>query len=149
MEDLKLLCLEELIEAALRDHLVDACEMLPGAYDGAAGRVLIVQGSLRVELCPTRAHAFLRGVIRGMSRHRHLAAQIGRPRLRPALARPEVPAGVTRGEDVPDGAEMLDSFRRHLLSKWWSRYESAGCPLSRSERGLIHWIQYNTAATVN
>ena len=51
--------------------------------------------------------------------------------------------------EIPDGPELLDSFRRHLLTKWWNRYEQAGCPFGRNNEGLTLWIQHNTATTAN
>lgn len=139
MDDLKHLYLDDLIQAALSERLIDACE-LRGEH------VLIVQGTMRVMLSPARAHAFLRGVIQGMSRTRFHPAYVeqtyGRRTVMP-------PPPARRSEEVPDGNEMLGAFRKHMLSKWWQRYETAGCPFARTTRGLTLWVQYNTSTTTS
>lgn len=138
MDDLKQQYLEELIATALRERLIDACETRDE-------HVVIVQGTMRVVLNHVRAHAFLRGVIKGMSKYRFhptfVEQAYGRktPQLAPA----------TRKEDVPDGKEMLDAFRQHLLAKWSTRYEAAGSPFGRDNRGLMLWVQHNTCTTQN
>lgn len=138
MDDLKQLFLEDLIETALRERLIDACE-------SRDHQVVIVQGTMRVVLNPVRAHAFLRGVIQGMSRTRfhptYVEQAYGRrvARLAPA----------TEKADVPAGREMVDSFRKHLLGKWTERYAQAGAPLGEGARSLMLWVQHNTSTTAN
>lgn len=121
--------LDELIDRVTRERLVDDCIR-------RENHIVIIQGTTRFVLDPGRAHAFLRGVLKGMSpeyrRQSGTASPIG---------------------DLPDAAEgqsgLFDTFRRHLIKKWWGRYAAAGRPCGRSVRGLMLWIRYNTETTVN
>lgn len=137
MKDLKHLFLNELIETAIRERLIDSCER-------RAGNVVIVQGATRLELTPVRAHAYLRGVIQSMSRWRLPASQ-----RKATAAREGRLAPARHAEDVPDGKLLLDGFQQHLLGTWLRRYEAAGQPFSAAPTGLTLWVQYNTATTVN
>lgn len=128
--------LGDLIDRVLRERLVDEC-ILEKEY------VVIVQGSTRFVLDHHRAHAFLRGVVRGMSQTFRWKASAGDDKSE---------SGVMGRDPVADRGEesgLFDSFRRHLVRKWWSRYEEAGCPLGRSVSGLMAWIRYDTRVTTN
>ena len=135
MDDLKQCSLSELIDRVIRERLIDACER-------QEDHIVIVQGPMRFVLNPIRAHAFLRGVIKGMSpqyrRHAWLEDDeiVGSAELH----------GLETG--VPSGG-LLDSFRRHLLKKWWVRYGEAGSPFGHSSIGLMIWVRHNTSITVN
>ena len=137
MDTNRLQHLEELIDTALRDHLIDACER-------EDEQVVIIQGSLRFVLSPARAFAFLRGVVQGMG-HWHSRA----PSLHRVADPPAAPASGPVHEDVPDGKELVEAFRKYLLHRWQQRYEAAGSPLSASVDGLTLWIRYGTGTTAN
>ncbi len=132
MKELEALSLEELIDRVTEERLIDDCIR-------GDDHVIIVQGSTRFVLDPGRAHTFLRGVIKGMSaEYRRRVA--GRDQTCD-----EADHRVRAGEK----AGPFDTFRRHLVKKWWGRYEAAGKPCGRSIRGLMVWIRYNTATTAN
>lgn len=132
MKELEALSLGALIERVTEERLIDDCIRCDD-------HVIIVQGSTRFVLDPGRAHTFLRGVIKGMSaEYRHRAA--GRDQMRD-----EADHIVRANERVG----LFDTFRRHLVKKWWGRYEEAGKPCGRSIRGLMVWIRYNTETTAN
>lgn len=137
MDDLKQCSLDELIDVVIQERLVDSCEL----YDD---HVIVVQGSMRFVLNPVRAHAFLRGVIKGMSvrYRRRWACNTEEPEEAEAepmeLLKPELPQ-----------SGLIDSFRRHLLKKWWSRYEEAKSPFGPSSTGLMLWVRHNTNTTTN
>lgn len=137
MDDLKQCSLDELIDVVIREKLIDSCECNDD-------HVVIVQGAMRFVLNPVRAHAFLRGVIKGMSvryRRRSACNTGGTSSDHPkhmALLNPELPQ-----------SGLIDSFRRHLLKKWWSRYEEAQCPFGPSSTGLMLWVRHNTGTTSN
>lgn len=136
MDNLKKCSLDELIRRVLKERLIDACERKDD-------RVVIVQGATRFVLNPSRAHAFLRGVIKGMS------IRQWRDRTqddRDATPQEKIESALSRS-DVPP--EIMKSFREHLLTKWWSRYEKAGCPFGRTDPGLKLWVQHNTSTTAN
>lgn len=143
MDHLHQASLNELMERVVHERLVDAC-VQEGAY------VVITQGAARFILSPSRAHAFLRGVIKGMSaRHRS-----GRPFAWIAGDRageqnepiaPNEP--IARGGTPSSG--LVDSFRRHLLKKWSTRYQQAGCPFGASRSGLGMWVNYGTFTTAS
>ncbi len=128
--------LNDLIDRVLSERLVDEC-ILEEEY------VVIVQGSTRFVLDHQRAHAFLRGVVRGMSSAFRTNASSAEHGLR-FDGRDRNPVA-EKGEE----SGLFDSFRRHLVKKWWSRYENVGCPFGRSVSGLLVWIRYDTGATVN
>jgi len=136
MDNLKQCSLDELIHRVIQERLIDACER---KHD----HVVIVQGSTRFVLNPIRAHAFLRGVIKGMSigqrQDRTFEEKVVAPRheVERALSRSKLPQ------------EIMKSFREHLLKKWWSRYEKAGCPFGRTNSGLMLWVQHSTSTTAN
>lgn len=137
MDDLKQCSLDELIDLVIQERLIDSCELNDD-------HVLIVQGATRFVLNPVRAHAFLRGVIKGMSvrYRRRWACNAVQPQTAEAkqmgFLRPELPQ-----------SDLIDSFRAHLLKKWWSRYKEANCPLGRSSTGLMLWVRHNTNTTSN
>lgn len=137
MDDLKQCSLDELIDRVIQERLIDSCECNDD-------HVVIVQGAMRFVLNPIRAHAFLRGVIKGMSvrYRRRWACDMDEPQIEERkhmeLLRPEVPQ-----------SGLIDSFRRHLLKKWWARYEEAHCPFGPSNTGLMLWIRHNTNTTSN
>ena len=137
MEDLRHDGLQALIDRALKERLVDACVTREDT-------VVIVQGSMRIELTPVRAHAFLRGVIEGMSRVRarqgHLTSQADAS---------GASAEDVAEPDVPERYQTVDAFRHYLLNKWWTRYEEAGCPFGRDRQSLMLWIRYGSATTSN
>jgi|GEM_PF-4656578 len=122
--------LDELIGRVIEERLVDNCFR-------RTDHVVIVQGTTRFVLDPRRAHAFLRGILKGMSTEYRRA-------MGPASSSQHPWEG---GEDEQGG--LFDTFRRHLVKKWWGRYVVAGCPCGQSIRGLMIWIRYNTQATVN
>lgn len=137
MDDLKQCSLDELIETVIQESLIDSCECTDE-------QVIIVQGAMRFVLNPIRAHAFLRGVIKGMS---------ARYRRRWTC---DVDSPPSNGEETMDSlrrelpqTDLIDSFRRHLLAKWWSRYEAAHCPFGRSSTALMLWVRHNTSTTTN
>lgn len=134
MDDLKQYSLDELIERVTRESLIDSCER-KDEY------VIIVQGSTRFVLNPVRAHAFLRGVIKGMSVHyRGRWAYVQGD----SFARDEL-----RTPREERSSDLIGSFRRHLLKKWWERYEEANCPFGRSSTALMLWVRHNTNTTTN
>jgi hypothetical protein len=130
MDELKLYSLDQLIMRALREKLIDAIE-------SRGDDVVIIQGSMRFVLNPLRAHAFLRGVIRGMSSEYRVRAGLGKVE--------SDGISVSTAMDAGD----LDSFRRQLLKKWWNRYDEAGSPFGRSTAGLKAWVKHGTCTTVN
>ena len=138
MDDLKECSLDELIERVIEERLIDSCEQ-------NGDHVIIVQGAMRFVLNPIRAHAFLRGVIRGMS-------GVARPR---GMLRTEdaLPARMKEDErskiDGEPRSGFMDSFRRHLLRKYWMRYEEANCPFGRSSTALMLWVRHSTHTTTN
>lgn len=128
--------LRDLIDRVLSERLVDDC-LLEEEY------VVIVQGSTRFVLDHQRAHAFLRGVVRGMSpAYRGSASAEENRREYESRDRDLV---LERGEK----SGLFDSFRRRLIRKWWDRYRAVGCPFGRSVTGLLMWIRYDTGETVN
>lgn len=136
MDDLKQCSLDELIDRVIQERLIDSCER-------NSDHVVIVQGAMRFVLNPVRAHAFLRGVIKGMSvRYRRgWACNAPEPddeAPQMELLRPELPQ-----------TGLMDSFRKHLLKKWWTRYEDALCPFGRSSTGLMLWVRHATHTTSN
>lgn len=137
--------LGDLIDRVLKERLVDECQV-------EEEYVVIVQGSTRFVLDHHRAHAFLRGVVRGMS---PAFRAVDRPGLDSILRDgDEDDAGEGRKDRNPvlehgEKSGLFDSFRRHLVQKWWTRYEDAGCPFGRSISGLMAWIRYDTWVTVN
>lgn len=137
MDNLKQCSLNELIDRVVREALIDSCERR-GDY------VLIVQGTMRFVLSPTRAHAFLRGVIKGMSM-----------RERDESMRAEKEVDISDVKEANDAQmdeqhpNLMNSFRKHLLKKWWMRYQRAGCPLGRTKSALVLWVQHGTSTTVN
>ncbi len=137
MEDLKQYSLNELIERVIQERLIDSCECNDN-------HVVIVQGATRFVLNPVRAHAFLRGVIKGMSgryRRRH-ASDAQEPKVDENQS-----TDFVRRERLQTG--LVDSFRRQLLTKWWSRYEDANFPFGRSSTALMIWVRHNTNTTTN
>lgn len=137
MDNLHQFSLDDLIATVVRERLVDACEH-EGTY------VVIRQGAARFVLSPSRAHAFLRGVLKGM-RARHQS--------RPTFDRFDTsvnPHPSSSGlDDGASSSPLVDSFRRHLLKKWWMRYEKAGSPFGPTREGLRIWVDYNTFSTDN
>lgn len=137
MDDLKQCSLDELIGVVIQERLIDSCEFTDD-------HVVIVQGAMRFILNRVRAHAFLRGVIKGMSvRYRRRWGRNGvHPQIEGGenmeLLRPELPQ-----------SDLIDSFRHHLLMKWWSRYEEANCPFGPGNTGLMLWVRHNTNTTSN
>lgn len=127
--------LDDLIDCVLREHLVDEC-ILEEEY------VVIVQGSTRFVLDHNRAHAFLRGIVRGMSPAFRWKSGDDELSRRGGM---HMDLFQERGEE----SGMFDSLRRHLVKKWWGRYERAGCPFGESVSGLMVWIRYNTAVTTS
>lgn len=129
MKALEKWSLDDLINRVTEERLVDQCYR-------RTDHVVIVQGTTRFVLDPRRAHAFLRGILKGMS------AEYRR-----------LPGG-SASEPLPWSASeeqggLFDTFRRHLVKKWWGRYVVAGRPCGQSIRGLMLWIRYNTQTTVN
>lgn len=124
--------LDELIDRVTAERLVDDCIR-------REDHVIIVQGSTRFVLDPGRAHAFLRGVVKGMSpEYRRQAGRLG-------LGLEDIDVLVR----AQDESGLFQAFRRHLVKKWWGRYASAGRPCGPSVQGLMTWIRYNTETTVN
>ncbi len=105
---------------------------------------MIVQGATRFVLSPVRAHAFLRGVIKGMSA-RYRGGSADEPTV--GIRFDEQDAGIA-GEATRESG-LVNSFRRHLVEKWWTRYERAGCPFGSSRSGLMVWVRYGTFATAS
>lgn len=128
--DLREYALEELMEWVRRERLIDSCQT-------RGEEVIIRQGNMRFVLNRSRAHAFLRGVIQGMSL-----------RWRAARTRQPVSAGNQSSGDLPDH-DLVDSFRNYLLAKWWLRYEEAGCPFGKTKAGLTIWIRHDAGTTMN
>lgn len=139
MDDLKECSLDELIERVIGERLIDSCEQ-------KEDHVIIVQGAMRFVLNPIRAHAFLRGVIRGMSSvSRRRDAPAGDAALTSQLKQQNERPGL---EGEPKTG-FMDSFRRHLLRKYWMRYEEANCPFGRSSTALMLWVRHSTHTTSN
>ena len=138
MDDLKECSLDELIERVIQERLIDSCEQ-------KEDHVIIVQGAMRFVLNPIRAHAFLRGVIRGM----------GSVSRRRDTHREKDPSAAPMAQNARSGLEgepktgFMDSFRRHLLRKYWTRYEEANCPFGRSSTALMLWVRHSTHTTTN
>jgi hypothetical protein len=130
MMDLRDYALEELVEWVRTERLIDFCQIRDE-------EVVIRQGDMRFVLTRSRAHAFLRGVIQGMS-------------IRWRAARTKQPAGVglTHSGELPD-LELVDSFRNYLLAKWWLRYEEAGCPFGKTKVALMIWVRHDAGTTMN
>ncbi|MEX0821688.1 MAG: hypothetical protein WD021_06045 [Rhodothermales bacterium] len=126
--------LTDLIDRVLKDRLVDEC-LVEEEY------VIIVQGSTRFVLDHKRAHAFLRGVVRGMSPAFRGNRNLDRDGGAASDENPVLQHGEKSG--------LFDSFRRHLVRKWWGRYEDSGAPFGRSTSGLLLWIRYDSWTTVN
>jgi hypothetical protein len=135
MDDLKLCSLEELIERVIRERLIDACER-------QGDQIVIVQGPMRFVLNPIRAHAFLRGVIKGMSAVYRRCSWLDDDEAAGAPANEFFETGIP-------GTGLLDSFRKHLLKKWAIRYDKAGRPFGQSGLGLMIWIKHGNETTVN
>lgn len=124
--------LGELIDRVTEEQLVDDCIRRDD-------HVIIIQGTTRFVLDPGRAHAFLRGVLKGMSAE--YRRQTGMSNV-----------SISGANDVVQGNEqsgLFETFRRHLIKKWWGRYSAAGRPCGRGVRGLMLWIRYNTKTTTN
>lgn len=139
MDDLTRYSLDQLIELALEERLIDACEW-------QSEGIVIIQRTTRISLTFGRAHAFLRGVLQGMrsaDADGRPAPFAGRPMDRTAVER----AALALKEGVPQ--DLHRAFRRHLVTKWWERYKQAGCPFHPSVAGLTLWVRYNTSTTVN
>lgn len=137
MHNLDQWLLEDLIDRVLNERLVDQC-VQKDDY------VVIVQGSTRFVLDPERAHAFLRGIIRGMSPEYRWRSWFEESQSsHPESAMPDAPA------DAGERSGLFHSFRRRLIEKWWGRYEQAGCPFGRSVGGLIFWIRHDASTTAN
>ena len=136
MDDLKRFSLDDLIHRVLHEGLIDGCEK-------REDRVVIVQGSTRFVLTPIRAHAFLRGVIKGMSIRQNPELLDGEQGSR--LQADE--EGRELRTNLPQ--DIMESYRQHLLEKWWRRYERAGCPFGRTNSGLMLWVRHNTTTTTN
>lgn len=133
MDALRQWTLRDLVDRVLREHLVDEC-VLEDEY------VIIVQGSTRFVLDHQRAHAFLRGVVRGMSpafRRRSRTGKSSRP------------IGRSGGDQGDEEGGLFDAVRKHLVKKWWGQYKEAGCPFGRSVSGLLLWIRYDTRVTAS
>ena len=135
MDDLKQCSLNELIERVLRERLIDACERQDD-------HIVIVQGPMRFVLNPIRAHAFLRGVIKGMSPAYRRCSWLDDDEAVGAIENEFMETGIP-------ATGLLDSFRRHLLKKWWTRYDEAGRPFGRSTIGLMIWVRHSTQTTTN
>lgn len=136
MDALQRWSLSDLMDRVLRERLVDEC-ILEKEY------IIIVQGSTRFVLDHHRAHAFLRGIVRGMSpafRWSSSRNENGTPNDKPA---PSI------GQQEGDESGIVDSFRRHIMQKWWGRYEDAGCPFGETVSGVMTWIRYDTRITIN
>lgn len=134
MDDLKQCSLDELIELVIQERLIDACEC-------NNDRVVIVQGPMRFVLNPARAHAFLRGVIKGMSirYRRRWACDSDRPQT-------EEPERVDVLKQELPQPRLIDSFGYHLLTM---RYEAALCPFGPSRTGMMLWFRHSTFTTSN
>ncbi len=137
MDNLKQCSLNELIDRVVREALIDSCER-------RGDHVLIVQGTMRFVLSLTRAHAFLRGVIKGMSLQERDESMRTEKEVEPFEE--EKPRDDKMDERYPN---LMNSFRKHLLKKWWMRYQRAGCPLGRTKSALVLWVQHGTSTTVN
>jgi hypothetical protein len=136
MDALRQWPLRDLIRRALRERLVDDCRV---EHDF----VIIVQGSTRFVLDHVRAHAFLRGVLRGMSR----TLRRGTPD-EASPQEPDWPDANPAPEHI-EGADPVEAVRRQIIRTWWDRYASVGCPFGRTISGLLMWIRYDTWETVN
>ncbi len=138
MDDLKKCSLDELISVVIQEGLIDSCERNDD-------KIVIVQGATRFVLNPVRAHAFLRGVIKGMS--------VGYRRRRDCDAEYGDAGGPDRLDrikrDLPPQGDIVNSFRRHILKKWWSRYDEANRPFGSSSTGLMLWVRHDTKTTSN
>lgn len=136
MDALRRWPLPDLIRRALRERLVDDCRV-------EEEFVVIVQGSTRFILDHVRAHAFLRGVVGGMSRARR-GSTPGAESAPGQDARASIPSA-----ENADGFDAFDVVRRQVIQSWWDRYTAAGSPFGRTVSGLLMWIRYRTRATVN
>ena len=126
MKELEQWSLDDLIRRVRDERLIDECIRRDD-------HVIIVQGSTRFVLDPGRAHAFLRGVLKGMSA---------------AYRKSHGPTSDRSFEDE-DSTGLFETFRKHLVRKWWGRYAEAGKPCGHGVRGLMLWIRYNTHTTAN
>lgn len=126
MKELEEWSLEDLIRRVTDERLVDECIRRDD-------HVIIVQGTTRFVLDPGRAHAFLRGVLKGMS----------------AAYRRAHGSSSSQSLETDDSTGLFETFRKHLVKKWWGKYAEAGKPCGRSVRGLMLWIRYSTHTTAN